>query len=446
MTTHLPSPDRSSLRRTRRRPRSARHALAPRPLSNYLAGRFAACLATVAALAVAVPAAAPATAAPLPADGPGVGTPWVVTLGDSYISGEAGRWAGASNSDSDRADALGPTAYFDNASGTGETIPRCHRASSAEAYIGGGVEGLNLACSGATTATSTGTNFKPGIDFYEGSAGKGQARMLQEAAATRNVRMVVVSIGGNDFEFASVVQSCVVNFLTSPTWWKNYCHDDSSVAANFTASNVADVRSRVVGALDNVATAMSNAGYSTSQWTLVVQTYPSPVPNGSGIRYSESGYTRQSTGGCGLWNRDADWANSTALPTINGALLGAADDVGLPNVRTLDMTHAFDGKRLCENGVGLYEEVGLSSWQSAGAVDRTEWVNQIRTVSTIGDSPYYVQESLHPSYWGQLAMRNCLRQVWNAGSPRSGSCTVGNLGAARLTPSGEPAMVLGPLE
>lgn len=390
--------------------------------------------------------ALPAHAAPVATDGPGEGAPWVVTLGDSYISGEAGRWAGSSNDDYRRADALGEHAYHDNADGTGEEIARCHRASSAEAYIGGGVNGLNLACSGATTDTSTGTNFKPGIDFYDGAEGQGQARMLQEAATTRNVRMVVVSIGGNDFEFADVVQTCVVNFLSSPTWWKNYCHDDSSVAANFTAANVADIRSRVADSLGNVATAMSDAGYSTDQWTLVVQTYPSPVPDGSDIRYSESGYTRQFTGGCGLWNRDADWANATALPTINGALLGAAADVGLPNVRTLDMTHAFDGKRLCEEGVGMYEEVGLPDWRSPGAVDRTEWVNQIRTVSTIGDSPYSVQESLHPSYWGQLAMRNCLRQVWNGGDPRSGSCTVGNLGTARLTPSGEPRMVLGPLD
>jgi hypothetical protein len=33
-------------------------------------------------------------AASAQADGPGVGTPAVVTLGDSAISGEAGRWAG----------------------------------------------------------------------------------------------------------------------------------------------------------------------------------------------------------------------------------------------------------------------------------------------------------------------------------------------------------------
>jgi hypothetical protein len=38
-----------------------------------------------------------APVAPAAADGPGVGTPTVVTLGDSAISGEAGRWAGNTN-------------------------------------------------------------------------------------------------------------------------------------------------------------------------------------------------------------------------------------------------------------------------------------------------------------------------------------------------------------
>ena len=31
----------------------------------------------------------------------------------------------------------------------------------------------------------------------------------------------------------------------------------------------------------------------------------------------------------------------------------------------------------------LLEETGVASWTSAGAVDRTEWVNQLRTTSTI---------------------------------------------------------------
>jgi len=375
------------------------------------------------------------------ADGPGAGSPYVVTLGDSYISGEAGRWAGSSNASSSRADALGSTAYYDNASGTGEQIARCHRSKSAEAYVGGGLSGLNLACSGATTATSTGTYFKPGIDFYDDGAGhRGQAAMLQTFAASHNVQMVVVSIGGNDFKFADIVQSCVVDFLYSPTWAKDYCNDDSSVTKNFTAANVAAVRARIAGAFRNVQTAMRASGYADSQWTLLVQTYPSPIPRGSGFRYSQSGYTRQSTGGCGFWNADADWANDSALPTINGAVTGAAADSGLSNVKVLDLSGAFNGRRLCESTVGLYEERGIAGWTSPGAVDQTEWINQIRTVSTCcgSSSPYYIQESLHPNYWAQLATRSCVRQAWNGGTPRGGRCTIAGTGLL----NGEPRMSL----
>ena len=374
------------------------------------------------------------------ADGPGVGTPWVVTVGDSYISGEAGRWAGSSNASSAYADALGPTAYFDN--GSSETINRCHRSRSAEAYVGGGVNGLNLACSGARTTTFTDGNgyFKPGLDFYDSAGKQGQALMLQNFAASHNVKMVVVSIGGNDFNFASIVQQCVTDFLTSPTWWKDYCNDDSSVTSNFTTSNVAAVRAKVATAYGNLRTAMRNAGYADGSWTMLVQNYPSPIPPGSGFRYSESGYTRQSTGGCGFWNADANWANNTALPTINTAVTGAATDAGIANLRTLNLSGAFNGRRLCENTVGLYEEKGLTSWTQAGAVDRTEWVNQIRTVSTCcANSPYYVQESLHPNYWAQLATRSCVRQAWNGGAPRSGSCTITGTGLL----NGEPRMSLG---
>jgi len=68
-----------------------------------------------------------ALAGPAAADGPGSGAPWVASVGDSYMSGEAGRWAGSSNTSSSYADALGSSAYFDNAAGTGEQIVRCHR-------------------------------------------------------------------------------------------------------------------------------------------------------------------------------------------------------------------------------------------------------------------------------------------------------------------------------
>ena len=75
------------------------------------------------------------------ADGPGSGPAWTTSLGDSYISGEAGRWAGNTDESSSKTDALGSSAYYDNAGGTGESIKGCHRSKSAEVYIGGGVSG-----------------------------------------------------------------------------------------------------------------------------------------------------------------------------------------------------------------------------------------------------------------------------------------------------------------
>ncbi|MGW6276638.1 hypothetical protein [Kribbella sp. NPDC055071] len=375
-------------------------------------------------------------ATPAQADGPGSGPPYVVTLGDSYISGEAGRWAGSSNNSEAPADALGAHAYHDNASGTAEQIPNCHRSRSAEAYLGGGIGGLNLACSGARTTTATGDDFKPGIDFYDDGAGHlGQAKLLQQFATGHNVKQVAVSIGGNDFNFAAIVTQCVQDFLLSPSWFPDYCKDDSSVVSNFTAANVTAVRAKIATAFQNVRTAMRNAGYADTAWTLVVQTYPSPIPAGSGFRYGQSGYTRQSVGGCGFWNADADWANSTALLTINTTVRAAIGQSGLTNTRLLELQSAFNGGRLCENTVGLYEEVGLTSWTQPAAVDKTEWINQIRTVTTIG-SNYYIQESIHPNYWAQLALRSCLRQTYTQN--RGGTCTIAGTGLV----NGEPRMTL----
>ena len=61
------------------------------------------------------------------------------------------------------------------------------------------------------------------------------------------------------------------------------------------------------------------------------------------------------------------------------------------------------------------------------------------SVSTVF-GPYQVQESLHPNYWGQLALRNCMRQAYNDGSPRGGTCTIAGPG---LNAQGEPRMILG---
>jgi hypothetical protein len=407
------------------------HPFAQRPAARMLT--------IAAALTAAVALLLSALSPPAHADGPGSGSPWAASLGDSYISGEAGRWAGNTNESSSKVDALGSSAYHDNAGGTGETIEGCHRSKSAEVYIGGGVSGVNLACSGAKTSSfSTEGLFKPGLDFYNSGGHEGQALMLQHFAAAHNVKLVAISIGGNNFNFAGIVQDCIEDFLISPEWWPDYCSEESYVTKNFTSSNVSAVKSAITGAINNVAQAMTNAGYSSSQYSILVQNYPSPIPSASGFRYSQSGYTRQSVGGCGFWNKDANYANSTMLPTIDGTVTAAAAATGLSNVKTMELSGAFNGRRLCEKGVGLLEEEGLSNWKAAEAPNKSEWFSQVRTLTTLF-GPYELQEDLHPNYWAQLALRNCLTQAYNAGTPKGGTCTISGTG---LNSAGEPNMSL----
>jgi hypothetical protein len=360
---------------------------------------------------------------------------WVVTIGDSAISGEAGRWAGNTNQSSSKTD-TGANAYSDNAAGTGEATPGCHRSKAAEAHIGD-FRSLNLACSGARTYTQAGSPFKPGLDWYVGPGGKSQVVQLQEFAAANDVEVVTVLIGANNFGFADIVQTCVTNWLTSPSWWKNYCYDDSGIRNRFTASAVEARTNEVAGAIANVAQAMTNAGYAATEYTIVAQTYWSPVPRGSQFRYAESGWTRQSVGGCGMWNRDADWANDTAVVKMNQAMVQGAARSGVTNYVVLDMTRSLDGHRICEKGVGLLEEKGIPNWTSPGAAAAAEWVAQIRTVTTLV-GPYQLQESLHANFWGQLAMRNCLRQAVNGGVVRGGVCT----STPGVNALGEPNMQL----
>jgi hypothetical protein len=379
------------------------------------------------------------TVTPAHAEGPGEGSAWVASLGDSYISGEAGRWAGNTNESSSWIDALGETAYYDNSGHTAELIPGCHRSQSAEVYLGGGVSGENLACSGAKTSSFTSEeDFKPGIDFYNSGGHEGQALMLQNFAKTHNVKLVALSIGGNNFGFATIVQNCIEDFLTTPEFFPTYCSHEKTTTEAFGAKNVATQKAAIKGAVQNVATAMTNAGYKSTQYTILVQDYPSPIPSGSGFRYEQSGFKRQSTGGCGFWNEDANYANSTMLPTIDKTVFGAAEEAGLTNVKTLQLSEAFNGRRLCEKGVGLLEEEGLTSWKTAGSENKTEWINQVRTVTGLFP-PYEIQEDLHPNYWAQLALRNCVTQAYNAGTPKGGTCTISSTG---LNAAGEPNMTL----
>jgi len=389
----------------------------------------AALLAPVGAQAVspavdAAPAAAPA------------GDPWVVSLGDSFISGEAGRWAGNESLTTSGVDALGRAAYWD--AGDRESIERCHRSKSAAIHIGV-VKSLNLACSGAVTSTKFDAdgNFKPGIDFYDQGGRQGQALMLQEFASQNNVKMVALSIGGNDFKFAGIIEQCVKDYLFTIN---TKCKDDAKVQSFISGAAADRVRADTAQAILNVATAMERAGYDDADWTLVLQLYPQPLPGSGNMRYD---VLRQNRGGCGFTNADLDWAATELLPLVNSTFRGAAEQARSERpslqVAVMDSSRAFSQRQLCHDAVSRIGIGGPDSWRDKDAVDRSEWVMEINIINAFDT---YGQESLHPNYWGQLALRNCWRQVWNGGDVRGGVCE--RSGSAGLTADCEPAMTLTP--
>ena len=433
---------RSSLAASSRRSRWLGGGGRVRNRSPYASAGLA--LVGVAALLVACTGAergetlAEPTALPVPTSGHGPPPPpeWVVTLGDSYISGAGARWAGNTSKSLRRVDALGADVYLD-VRNVQEGQPGCHRAEESIAELDfSGVRGKNLACSGATTTSQWhGSLFKPGLDSYsDGNGHRGQVAQLKRFAQSHDVTAVVVSIGGNDFGFAPVLAGCVSSFvLTVGSAQRQYCSEDPDVTNRFTSSRVQAVAADISAALGRVSAAMSRAGYSRQAYRLIVLTYPGPVPPGAAFRYPETLRARYVVGGCPLFNADATWAG-TALDSINSAVSRAVRQSRLSNVSLLDMSRAFVGHRLCERGVGQLEEVGLSSWRNAAAVDRLEWVSKF----TASWFPWQVQESVHPGYFGMLAERSCVRQALRATARLVSRCVSAGDGLS----GGEPRMAL----
>lgn len=317
--------------------------------------------------------------------------PWVVSLGDSFISGEAGRWAGNSNT---RADGY---SFTDRAydPGSRTTDPRrvygpsydnhCNRSDSAEVNsvpLPG--PRLNLACSGAT---STAILF-PGNGGSPFKGEPSQAQQLQDSVAGRPVRAVVVSIGGNDLGFESVISGCGKNFSLA----RGAC---SPSRAPEVRDRLPGMRTAVVEALADVTTAMDRAGHQRGDYRLILQSYPSPLPDGGRVRYPGEHYDRLTRGGCPFYDQDFTWGHDVLIPEISTTLAAAARTSG---AEFLDLSRAFEGREVCSDTT---EHAGPGRRPSGGT---SEWVRFV--TSDYGQGQ--MQESMHPNHYGQLALGTCL--------------------------------------
>jgi GDSL-like Lipase/Acylhydrolase family len=353
---------------------------------------------------VALCAAQPALA------GPTSPTTAIVALGDSFSSGEAGRWQGNSlnftgtRDGTDRAArcTLGIFCSYDATRVYGSSYANgCHRADVApirSAAISVN-ERINLACSGAQTrniwrASQGGSSFKGEVP---------QADQLAPIAQQKNVKLVLLNITANDLGFSDHVINCTV------AWTLGYLCNPSEQAA--IVAGLPAAANGLRKSIDEVRAVMSGAGYSPSQWKFVIQGYASPVPVAANIRYS--GFDRLAIGGCPFNDADADWAKNTATPTIVDNMRGVAQEKG---VRFLDVRDSLNGHEVCHKSSKLVT--------SSPSPVQHEWVRWLNSGCCQGDA----QESLHPNAYGEKAIGKCIALIYGTSS--------GNY-SCRNTPGGD---------
>jgi lysophospholipase L1-like esterase len=331
-------------------------------------------------------AAAPAAARPTA----------IVSMGDSFISGEGGRWSGngsepfGTRSGTDRA-AFGCGALgceYDPARVYGASEANdCHRSDVApiESAPIAVDEEVNLACSGAK-ARDLWPAAEGGTEHFGEPP---EADQLAAVARRDDVRMVVVTVGANDVGFGELVVDCALDWARSPEDEASTCHRDAEARIR---DALPGATRAVTAAFHGVRRTMQAAGYERSDYRLVAMGYASPFPEGRWFRYPEDGWTRLTEGGCPVWDADADWAADRATVDLAGILRDAAAATG---AEYLDLADAFDGHQLCDRRSDRVGPTGPSPLTA-------EWFRRL----SFGQGS--TRESLHPNAYGQRVMGTCL--------------------------------------
>jgi hypothetical protein len=344
-----------------------------------------------------------ATATPASAS-PGSPLTAAVALGDSFIAGEGGRWLG--NSSDPRGDRNGTdrAAYdcgllgcsFDPIRIYGASEANgCHRSDTAPIESGtiAVSRRVNLACSGARTANLR-SAAQGGAEHRSEAP---QVDRLARLARRLEVRLVVVTAGANDLGFGRLVLGCVASWLTTPASDPRPCAARAQASLEAAASAA---REGLLGALADVRAAMRRAGYGPSDYRLMVGGYASPLPPGGSLRYPQGGWSRLHTGGCPVWDADADWAAGSATELINGMLSAAAARRG---AEFLDVSRILAGHELCHRDAARVTD------DAPPRARTSEWVR------ALAPGQGSLREALHPNAYGQRAIGRCIGLAYAAG-------------------------------
>ncbi|MBN1528900.1 MAG: hypothetical protein JW895_07550 [Thermoleophilaceae bacterium] len=347
-----------------------------------------------------------------------------VSLGDSYISGEGGRWDGNSinaaggRDGTDRAftgTGYDTTLAYDPPSDTNG----CHRSTVAEIRSAALPVNrtFNLACSGA--ATSNIFRAESGGAGQNGEAA--QADQLAPVARDNDIDLVVLSIGGNDLGFAAIVTACVETYETLLT---ATCEESEGPGL---AARFPQMRANVGKAIDEVRAVMAGLGYLRSQYRFVLQSYPSAIARGSELRVPEIDRVSRSTvDGCPVYDSDADWARDTVVNQIADSVRTVAEDRG---VQFMDLRDLFQGREICSESTSLATPLEPPSGTTS------EWARFLNVPQVVAQGT--LEETFHPNAYGQRAIGRCLSLIY---------AQTGDFACHNTPGEGPAAVVLAPVD
>ena len=403
-----------------------------------LAPRFAVVAASgTLALTAGIVGSLPAQAATLPASsqqGSAAPTPVAVSMGDSFISGEGGRFAGSvyNNLRSDGESDDGPHnrglgVYRDQVGNpiSGER-ERCHRSDSAE--INGaartfGQVPINLACSGATTADILFQSRRTEAPQIQQLAGIAQDKSKQ-------IKTIAVSIGGNDLGFASILSDC-----TQITKYHD-CGTDGTFGK--LQARRSAVRANVTTTLNAITDVMRKNGYADGSYKFVYQSGPDLFAT-SGVRYrSSSPFTSyKESPGVPMSDATVDFAHNAIVPFIGDLMKEAARASDNKSIQFLDLANAFEGHQLSHKATEQITVPWFGKTKTPVA-STAEWVVPINSNYIAGNvfDTERQQESYHPNKFGQDALTTCL-----VGALRTDATTVKCTGHPGQSPSAETITV-----
>lgn len=387
--------------------------------------------------------AVPAAAAddPAPAGLP----PTAVAMGDSFISGEgAGDYEAVVDQD-------GVLQGFPGWESPNSNPYFCHRsphASIAVADLPGIAQRVNLACSGAQPADFA----SPSSARASGRTVAAQLDQLRQVAQTGDVDLVLVGLGSNNshFTFGTVAAECAGRFVGDgyTGWWEVWidlvnwitgteldedpCTDADLAGPEQLAAAQADTTAAVRQLLD-----VLDEVDADGQHRVVLQDYVNPLAPTYAEEYlTEDGrdderdkyralVDERYAAGC-----PADVASLAPAHRFSEGLgrlvAGVASTLQAErpgvDVTYLDVQHAFDSARLCEQpgspASALPTPLRVMDGPTGVKVESFTPFDKLdikRVTDTCSDYYQTCQESWHPSAAGHQVLGQCLAAAWTRG-------------------------------